>query len=263
MQNDSIAKTLFVVILLCAVCSLIVSIAAVQLRPLQQANAADEISRGILEVAGLNVQGAEMSELLKMVDTRLVDLASGKFSTALPVERFDMLRAAQDPALSRSLSSEEDITLIGRLPKYAKVYLIKDQDRLKRIILPIYGYGLWSTLYGFIALQPDGNTVYRLKFYQHKETPGLGGRIDSMDWRKQWEGKRIYNRAGQVALGVGKCRTPVPTNRRYQIDGLSGATLTACGVNNMIDFWFSDKAYGKFLQTKPFDPVSKASIGSG
>ena len=253
MQNDSITKTIVVVVTLCAVCSLIVSVAAVKLRPLQKANAAEEIARDILEISGLQSQG---DIALKLIEPRIVDLKSGNFDTHLSPDRFDMLRAAQDPATSRALSSEEDIASIDRLPKYAKVYLVrndKDLTRVERIIFPIYGYGLWSILHGFITLESDGNTIYRLKFYQHKETPGLGARVDSVAWRQQWEGKRIYNRAGQVALGIGKCRTPLPTDSKYKIDGLSGATLTACGVNNMIDFWFGDKGYGPFLKSRSFD----------
>lgn len=252
MNNDSISKTLIVIVSLCAVCSLIVSTVAVELRPLQKANAADEISRGILEVAGLPAADGT-GEVLQRVDARLLDLRSGKLSTDLPVERFDMLRTAQDPTLSRALPAEEDVASIIRLPHYAKVYLIKDKGVLQRIVLPIYGYGLWSTLYGFIALQKDGNTVYRLKFYQHKETPGLGARVDSPAWLQQWPGKRIYNSAGQIALGIGKCLTPVPSDAVYRIDGLSGATLTACGVQNIMDFWFSDSAYGRFLKARQFE----------
>ncbi len=261
MDNNSIAKTLIVIVLLCGVCSIIVSAMAIGLRPLQEANARAEISRGVLEVSGLYQPGVDEAELLKLAESRIVDLATGRFADAIAAEDFDLQSALTDPSLTRALSAQEDIASIGRLPRYIKVSLIRRDDRLLRIVLPVYGYGLWSTLYGFIALEPDANTVYGLKFYQHKETPGLGGRVDSPAWRAQWHGKRIYDDEGNLRLTVGKCGTMTNKTEEHQLDGLSGATLTACGVDNIIRFWFGKQAYGRFLELRPFDEGGGDGMG--
>lgn len=253
MRNDSVAKTVIVIVLLCGVCSIIVSTAAVSLRPIQEANSKAEIRRGILEVAGLYHPGADESALSKMVEDRIVDLSTGRFDDAIAADEFDMWNAADDPSLSRRLNRQEDLALIGRAPRYAKVHFIRRNGRLQYIVLPIYGYGLWSTLYGFIALEADGNTVYGIKFHQHKETPGLGGRVDDSSWREQWHGKRIYDDAMREQLTVGKCRPAGEREQAYELDGLSGATLTSCGVDNILRFWFSEDVYGRFLQLRPFD----------
>ena len=253
MENNSITKTLLVVILLCGVCSLIVSAVAVQLRPLQEANEELELRKTILQVTDMYRPGQDVLRKSSAVESRIVNLASGQFANEIDVDQFDMQSAISDPALSSALPPEQDIASIGRLPKYAKVHLIKKDEKLKYIVLPIQGYGLWSTLYGFIALYPDGNTVYGLKFYQHKETPGLGGRVDDFAWRKQWRGKKIYDTTDNPALTIGKCASAKNTSTEYRLDGLSGATITSCGVNNMISFWFSEKGYNRFLTVKPFN----------
>ena len=156
MRNDSITKTLVVIILLCGVCSILVSTAAVQLRSVQEGNAALELNQGILKVVGLYKDGSDINQLMQMVDTRIVDLSTGNFNDGITADGFDMIDSANDISRSRALSAAEDIASIGRLPQYAKVHLIRQQQQLKYIILPIYGYGLWSTLYGFIALESDG-----------------------------------------------------------------------------------------------------------
>ena len=262
MDNNSITKTLIVIILLCAVCSIVVSTVAVNLRSLQQANVKSEIDRGILEVAGISRPNVDEKHLLKMVKSRIVDLSTGQFVDTISADSFDISDAISDPEMTRVLSAQEDVALIGRLPKYMKVSLIYRDDRLLRIVLPIYGYGLWSTLYGFIALNRDGNTIYGLKFYQHKETPGLGGRVDSPTWRAQWRGKRIYDDRGKVLLTVGKCRSAGAYKaKNYRLDGLSGATITSCGVDNIIHFWFDKQAYGRFLEERPFDKEGVNEVG--
>lgn len=261
MDNNSIGKTLIVIVLLCGVCSIIVSAMAISLRPLQQANAEAEINRGVLDVSGLYRSGADEAELLELVENRIVDLSTGRFVDTIAPEDFDLQRVFIDPNLTRVLSAQEDIASIGRLPKYMKVSLIRQDERLMRIVLPVYGYGLWSTLYGFIALNSDANTVYGLKFYQHKETPGLGGRVDSPAWRAQWRGKRIYDDTKKPQLTVGKCRPIANKAEDYQLDGLSGATLTACGVDNIIRFWFGEQGYGRFLELRPFDEEGGNGMG--
>lgn len=116
------------------------------------------------------------------------------------------------------------------------------------MILPIKGYGLWSTLYGFIALEGDLNTVAGIGFYEHAETPGLGGEVDNPLWKAKWEGKKVFDDEGKTALKV--IKGPVDSKRagsEYQIDGLSGATLTSRGVSQLIQFWLGENGFAPFL----------------
>jgi Na+-transporting NADH:ubiquinone oxidoreductase subunit C len=253
-SNDSIQKTFVVAFLLCIVCSVVVSTAAVMLKPAQVANKAKDFKINILKAGGLYDQGISegksINEMFAAVNTRLVDLDTGKYTDAVDVDTYDQRKAAKDPNLSDALSSENDLANISSREKYSKVYLINDGDDLKKVILPVKGYGLWSTLYGFISLEPDLNTVSGITFYEHAETPGLGGEVDNPNWKAIWEGKQVYAEAvgGEVALTVMKGKVDASTpNPQFKIDGLSGATLTGRGVDNLVKFWMGDMGYAKFL----------------
>lgn len=254
MPNDSTAKTLVVATVLCLVCSIVVSAAAVMLKPLQTANRALDKQINILDVAGLWQEGLDVSAAFENIEARVVDLRSGEYLDELKASDYDQRQAAKDPSLSIALEPAEDVAKIGRRANLATVYLVKDGDAITRIILPVHGYGLWSTLYGFLALEPDGRTIYGLKFYQHAETPGLGGEVDNPRWRALWRGKLAYDDEGRPALEVirgvvaAKDLGPgVVTEAQYQIDGLAGATLTSQGVTNLLRFWLGDKGFAKYL----------------
>ena len=127
------------------------------------------------------------------------------------------------------------------------VYLVLSEGELKKIILPVRGYGLWSTMRGFIALESDGNTIAGLGFSEHGETPGLGGEIDNPKWKAIWPGKKVYQN-GEVQVGLVKgAVTPGSANIDYEVDGLAGATLTSRGVTNLVHFWLGEKGFQKFL----------------
>ena len=100
----------------------------------------------------------------------------------------------------RKLSEEEDIARLRRLEKYSLVYLVKDGDKIKQIILPVRGKGLWSTMYAYVALDGDLNTIRGVSFYEHGETPGLGGEVENRSWQKGWQGKEVYNDSGEMDL---------------------------------------------------------------
>lgn len=246
-NNDTIKKTLMVAVSLCVVCSVIVSGAAVLLKDAQVENALLDRNRNILAAAGMLQEGVPVAEQFAQVQPRLVDLRTGEFSEAYDPQEFDQRRAAKDPGLSMGLSSEEDIAKIGRRENFAVVYVVQDGGELDKVILPVHGYGLWSTLYGFVALERDGNTVAGLGFYEHGETPGLGGEVDNPRWKAFWPGKSVY-RGDEVALGLVKGAVdPSSSNAPYQVDGLAGATLTARGVTNLIHFWMGEDGFGPFL----------------
>lgn len=247
-NKESAKKTITVALLLCIVCSVIVSTAAVMLRPAQVANKALDFKRNILAAAGLLEADKSVEEQFAQITTKLVNLETGKFvadANGLTADKFDQRKSSKDPALSIALEGNVDVAKIARREKFAKVYLVEKDGQLEKVILPIKGYGLWSTLYGFLALEADANTVVGIGFYEHAETPGLGGEVDNPKWKALWVGKKIYSESGDVALNIIKGNA-APT-AVHDIDGLSGATLTSRGVGNLVKFWLGEVGYAPFL----------------
>lgn len=254
--NDSIQKTLVVTVLLSLVCSVIVSAAAVFLRPIQSANVVLDVQRNILNISGLTkdakaLSNDEVAKLYQQVKPRLVDLKTGKFvdATAKEVAAYDQRTAAKTPGESHSLTAAKDIAGIKRQADVAKVYLVEKNGKLDTVILPVHGYGLWSTMYGFVALSNDLNTVVGFGFYDQAETPGLGGEVDNPAWKAKWPGKKVYDSNGKVAMTVIKGAVD-PSNPKAvsQIDGLAGATLTSNGVTNLMQFWMGKNGFEPFLK---------------
>lgn len=255
--NDSTQKTLLVAVIMCLACSILVSAAAVILRPTQDANAALDRKRNIVQVAGLLEADGNVEEAFKNVTTRMVDLTSGKFTTELEGVTYDQYVASRDPQMSIALSKTDDIASIGRRANFAEVYLIGDEDKFEQIVLPIHGLGLWSTLYGFVSLSSDLTTISGLKFYAHAETPGLGGEVDNLVWQQKWVGKLAFDDAGDVQIEVIKgVVDPKGKNAMYQVDGLAGATLTSRGVSQLLRFWLDEQGFGAFLKNLKQGEVS-------
>ncbi len=248
-SNEDKRKTLIVATLLSLVCSLLVATAAVVLKPKQIANKQAEIKRNIIAVANLDSHGGDIDALFRQfVEVRLVDLASGEFIDHPEPAAYDWRASLNDPARTVPIDPTRDIARIKRLPKVLPVYLVRQHGKVRRVILPVYGYGLWSTLYGFVALEPNLQTVGGLRFYEHAETPGLGGEVDNPQWRRQWQGKKIYGPDGKVRLTAIRGHVkPGSPEASFQVDGLSGATLTTRGVNNLLHFWLSEQGFGKVL----------------
>lgn len=249
-SNDTIKKTIQVTLALCIVCSVVVSTAAVMLRPAQLANQELDFKSNILAAAGLLDAERGIEEVFdQRITVRVVDLETGEFTDEIDPQDYDQHRAARDPARSKNLTGREDIAGISRRERYSEVYWVEDeQGELETIIIPVRGYGLWSTLYGLLALEPDGRTVVGLTFYEHAETPGLGGEVDNPNWRAQWPGKEVYDEDGNVAITVVKGSVDADDpERQHKVDGLAGATLTARGVQNLLRFWLGDMGFKPFL----------------
>ena len=239
---DSTPKTIFVAVTLCLFCSMIVAFAAVNLRPIQVHNKALDKKVNILQVAGLYKEGVDVGAVFSSFEPRIVDMRTGKFTDAIDIASFDERAAAKDPSMSSEL--QEDPASIGRKPNFTTVYLLKNKDgSLDKIILPIYGYGLWSTLYGFIALEENGNDIFGLQFYDHAETPGLGAEVDNPRWKAQWQGKKLRDEAGNLMIQVAK----VAKVKEHHIDALAGATLTSDGVDNLVRFWMGKSGFAAFI----------------
>lgn len=251
-QKESTVRTLTVALLVCLVCSVFVAGAAVVLRPTQLENRQLDKQRSILAIAGLGEPGMSAKQVKALyrerIVAKLVDLETGKFSDALDVQSFDPLVAAKDPALSSSLPGETDIASIKRRERYSTVYMVEKDGQLQTLILPVRGYGLWSTLYGFMAVKGDLNTVVGLGFYQHGETPGLGGEVDNPKWRGLWPGKELFDNNGKLAVQIVKGGVdPQSPKADHQVDALAGATLTSNGVNNLLHFWLGENGFGPFI----------------
>ncbi|EGU44918.1 MULTISPECIES: Na(+)-translocating NADH-quinone reductase subunit C [Vibrio] len=243
-NNDSIKKTLFVVIALSLVCSIIVSTAAVVLKPKQQNNAVLDQQTKILEVAGVDLEGDIPALYAENIEPRLVDFATGDFVDG-DASAYDQRKAAKDPAQSIKLSAEDDIAKILRRANTGTVYLVKDGVETTKVIIPVHGNGLWSMMYAFVAVETDGNTVSGITYYEQGETPGLGGEVENPTWRAQFVGKKLFDENHKPAIKVVKGGAPEGTE--HGVDGLSGATLTSVGVQHTFDFWLGDMGFGPFL----------------
>lgn len=245
LPTDSVPKTIFVAVSLCLVASMIVSAAAVALRPLQEVNALKDKQINILQVAGVYDPDQDVVEAFSAFEPHVLELETGTFTDQFDPATFDDRAAADDPATSVEL--EDDPAGIGRKSEFVTVYLLRDDaGDLDKVILPIHGYGLWSTLYGFIALEENGNDIYGLQFYEHAETPGLGAEVDNPRWKAMWKGKRLADEDGNLKISVTKA---VPAaGEDYHVDALAGATLTSVGVNNLVNFWMGEAGYQRFLE---------------
>ncbi|WP_261816818.1 Na(+)-translocating NADH-quinone reductase subunit C [Vibrio gallicus] len=243
-NNDSIKKTLSVVIGLSLVCSIVVSTAAVGLRDKQQANAQLDKQSKIIDVAGIE-ENAPIPELYQeFIEPRLVNFDSGEFVEG-DAAHYDQRSAAKDPSQSQRLAADKDLAKIIRRADVGTVYLVKQDGHYTRVILPVHGTGLWSMMYAFVAVEMDGNTVSGITYYEQGETPGLGGEVENPTWRAQFEGKKLFDDNFKPALRIVKGgAAPGDT---HGVDGISGATLTGNGVQHTFDFWLGDMGFGPFL----------------
>ena len=249
MNNDTIRKTLIVAISLCLVCSALISFSAVELRDLQEANKALDKQTKILSAAGLLVDDKEVSSLFNSIEIKIVNLETGLFDSSISIEDFDESSFSRNPNTSIELNSNTDIALLKRRENFQSIYLHYDNEDLNAIILPVRGYGLWGTMKGYLALESDLQTIIGLEFFDHKETPGLGGEIVNPRWKAIWKGKEVYSDAGDVVISVIKGSVDKRNEKaKYQVDGLSGATITSNGVTNLLSFWLGEMGYGPLIK---------------
>lgn len=250
MNNESISKTFLVATLLAVVCAVIVSLSDVSLKGFQRRNQELDKQTNILRAAGLvepgqKIDAARAKELFKNSVPVVVDLETGDIDSGADPEA-----VASDKSNVRPLAKADDIAGIGSTPKKQVVYAFYGQDgKLQTLALPIVGTGLWSTLYGFLSLNSDLTTVAHIVFYEHGETPGLGGEISNPAWTSKWEGKVAVDENGAPVIRVVKGTVPADApDAKSLVDGISGATLTGKGVTNTATFWLGAKGYGPFLQ---------------
>lgn len=238
--------------LVCVVCAVLVSTAAVTLRDRQAENAELDRMRNVLAAAGVLgehevVARDEIVRRFATFEVVAVDLRTGMEDPAFEAYGYDARRALGDTAASRAAPAND--AQIVRVPNHILVYKRHDAaGRLELLVLPIEGMGLWSTMYGFLALGPDLRIVRGLTFYQHGETPGLGGEVDDVRWQALWRGRRAFDERGEPALEVARGRAGPAATDPYRVDGLSGATITSRAVTAMLRFWLGDQGFGPYLE---------------
>ena len=271
-QRDSFSGTLMVAFLLCIVCSLVVSAAAVMLRPLQEANEQRDMQKNILDAAGLAIgeygrPAGELSEdqfneLYGWVSEKLVNLDDGSYNTSVDGVKWKLKEQIDGRDTSQAIEESEFSSGEDKRPKVMKVYFVEQSGsgRIDQVVLPIYGKGLWGTLYGYLALRSDLKTIQGITFYEHKETPGLGGEVDNPSWKAQWQGLKLFDGNGKPAALVFK--GPAPDSNPHAVDGLSGATITSRGVTNLVRYWASKDGYGPFLKNLKAEIDGSAAIDS-
>lgn len=255
MKRESDLRIFVVALSLALVCSVIVSVTAVMLQPIQAKNATINRNRNVLIAAGEYNPAIPIEEAFKNIRTGFVQLGTGEFVESDDLSDFYRNFQQISSSPETSVNVPDNLPSIGypTVPKRMPAYILhNDNGEISKVVIMVYGKGLWSTLYGFLSVKSDGRTVQGLTFYQHGETPGLGGKVDNEDWKQQWNGKKLYGQSGDVLISVIKGDVdPADEDAEYKVDGLSGATMTTNGVDNLIKFWVSDFAYGTFLKSLP------------
>lgn len=259
-------KTFKVAILLCLTCSVVVSALAVGLNPIQKANKDAFRQQSVLDAAQLWQGEGKPADLFeRYMEPVGLDFEDDKLEDIDEPDnpKFNTEQSLQNDALHDDIPPLEDIAGIKEVEKFTVFYRVKesaakkietveDADGSVVLVLPIRGKGLWSTLYGYLALKvglnqgPEAIEVVGLTFYKHGETPGLGGEVENELWKGKWPGKKVFNADWEVKLAVSK-GTNIP--EQYRVDALSGATLTSNGVTNMLRFWLGPRGFGPYLKS--------------
>jgi Na+-transporting NADH:ubiquinone oxidoreductase subunit C len=253
-KRDSTRYTVFFATVVCVVCALLVSVAAVSLQPQQAAAARLYMEKNVLLAAGLLEPGADVTAeevnriFAERIRVRLVDLATGELvpEDKADARGYDQRKARGDPATSRVAPPNN--AGIGRLPNLGVAYFIMKGDSVDQLVIPVEGLGMWGTIYGFLSLDRDTNTVRGLTYYDQKETPGLGGEIGNPKWQALWRGRKGFDDQWNARITVIKGQAGAPDVDPLRVDGLSGATVTSNAITRLMQFWLSDNGYGKFLR---------------
>jgi len=236
-----------------------VSVPAVAWRDIQESNATLDVKRNVLIAAGRPEFADAKAKVVEKAYSEFEEVAfdfdsgqtleSDQYRDDFDPSSYSLAAASKKPELSASIPNAQDGDLVKRRPVQGVAYeKYDDQGRLACVVLPIKGMGLWGMMYGFLALESDLKTVRGIKYYDHKETPGLGAEVDNPKWRNQWEGKEIYGEAGNYQFEVAKGSVdPTAADAEHKVDGLSGATITCNGVEGSLAYWMGPNGYGPYL----------------
>ena len=276
-DKESTANVIQLAVTLCVVCSLVVSLAAVGLKPFQDANVLLDKKANVLSVSGFkDVASSDINEIFKKRFTvELIDMQTGLPAAADAMQalkdagkefeseeqtvlQYDQIWASKSKKPSISDKTDDPVQIKFR-EKFSHVYVLKSEsgDAVEKYVFPVRGYGLWSMMRGYLAVEPDLEKIAGLTFYAHGETPGLGGEIKSEKFRAQWPGKKIYSDDGSVKIQVTKSYKP--DDKDYSVDALSGATITSTGVSNMMKYWLGPEGFGPYIDLKKSNSEAPAT----
>lgn len=199
------------------------------------------VNSTLREKQNVNIQLDTKKQILASLGIHNVEDAADEFSKVVEA---DML-VAEDGTLKPY--EGEFITQFEKDAKENKNYhvFVCKLDGQTKYVVPVYGAGLWGAIWGYIALNDDKDTVFGTYFSHASETPGLGAEIATEHFQDEFKGKRVVD-GESIALGVekfGKVEKP-----EFQVDGISGGTITSKGVDAMLKTCLSN--YTKFLTSK-------------
>ncbi len=205
---------------MCVTVSTVLALLANGLRETQQAAAEFDRQKNVMMAAGLIQAGDARTreELEKVFEEKVTEVT-------VDVESGAVVADAEDAGAKR----KED-------PRRYRVVGTARTEKGEVTVLPVSGKGLWSTIYGYLALESDNDHVRGITFYKHGETPGLGGEVENPQWTAQWVGKSIRRDNGiGVIVKKGKVDEGVPKEKAHYVDGLAGATITSNGVTSFVE----------------------------
>ena len=269
MRKESPLRALLTVLVTAVVCSFFVSASVVLLRPIQLNNKLLERSVDVLSLTGLlpadgEIEQERLLDLFKGLDARVVNIDEASLDSEFDPYTFDGRKAAADPELSVAVPPDEDTASLGRRSQYKTIYLVWKDGKVDRVVLPVRGAGMWSMIYGYIALEADFSTIAGVKFYEQNETPGLGDQIATPHWQSKWIGKHLYNEQGDMLFRISE--GPVKedaSGAEYQVDALTGATITANAVTYLMRYWFGPNGYGPLLKRLGEQPPQEPAAATG
>lgn len=227
----------------------LLSFAALGLRPIQQEQVALDTQKKIL--------GAVMD--LKPTDDVPSIYQSRIRSLVVNAQGEEVTEVDGEPVVAEAVEIGKQFKLPPEERLYPVYKLVSENDPEKAAayVLPVYGNGLWDNIWGYLALEEDLQTIRGVVFDHAGETPGLGARITDIEIQERFRGKKIYDNLGAlVAVNMVKGETGDPSiYGDNEVDGMSGATITATGVNNMIRNYLS--YYEPYLEKATGDELRK------
>ena len=208
------------------VCGGALAIASQSLKPLQDANIEKERKQNILATVMELKEGDDIEQLYaSRVKERVIDF-QGNLKAGIKASSVVI-------AQQYKLKPEDRLLPIYEFRNQA------DTTQIENAVMPVYGYGLWNNIWGFVALKSDLNTVQGVKFEHAGETPGLGARITSDDVQVRYKGKMLFDGDNILSVVMQKGEGFNYASDAHKVDGMSGATLTGKGVNNMLNDYFA------------------------
>ena len=220
------------------VCGGLLALAAEGLKERQQANIEHEQKQNILSTV-ITLKETDNVEVIyaKRVDAFVIDY-NGNVQTGLTAK--DIVIAAEYKKAPQD--------------RMLPVYEFKgegDSAKIEAVVLPVYGYGLWNSIWGYVALKSDFNTVQGISFKHAGETPGLGARIESEEIQDRYKEKTIFDNGTVISIVMQKGEGKDYSSDKHKVDGMSSATLTGKGVNKMLlDYFTCYKNYLMKNQSK-------------